>query len=201
MFKKFLSLFTRWRPRDCGDVHAPWPDLVGQPRRVQAASDAPFETGTPHSRMHELIVSGKPDALIAIELGVEISAVRTYRHIISARARETARQRAAESRVPGMLTSGMLDHDIAAELKLELRVVRNIRDTMLDERRRATESRARRERVPAALLRRATTPAPADTIMPMAVGFGLGALLGDRPCPAPVQDSMSEGPGGSSSDD
>jgi hypothetical protein len=133
MLKKFLSLFTRWKSRDCGDTPASWPDLVGQPRRVQAASDAPFETGTPHSRMHGLIVSGKPDALIAIELGVEISAVRTYRHIISARAREVARRRAIEAG----LQAGTL-------------VLRSPRG-------------ASQERVPAALLRQYKKPTGAQT--------------------------------------
>lgn len=93
MFKKFLALFTWRKSSDSGvtpNGPAPWPDLAGSNRRIQPERIAPFGTGTPHDRMHGLIASGKPDALIAIELGVDISAVRNYRHIISARGRVPA---------------------------------------------------------------------------------------------------------------
>lgn len=171
MFKKFMALFTWWKSRDRGDTlktpdtpwprmvghnprpaDTPWPDPAGINRRIQPEQMQPFNTGTPHSRMHDLITAGKPDALIAIELGVEIAAVRNYRHIISARGRETARKRAAEAQVPRMLARGELDVDIASKLGLDLATVKNVRDAVVAGRRRET---ARYERVPAALLRRA----------------------------------------------
>lgn len=145
MLQKFLSVFTWWKSRDRRDTPkapAPWPNPAGHSRRVQPEQMAPFKTGTPHDRMHDLIVAGKPDALIAIELGVDIAAVRNYRHIISARARNAARWAAGEAKVPHMLARGDLD-----ELGLDLRTVQNIREAMLIQR--------RRQRVPAVLLRRA----------------------------------------------
>lgn len=175
MFKKFLSLFTWWKrgdrgitqkPKSLGFNHnprpaEPWPNPVGTNRRIKPEVVAPFGTGTPHDRMHDLIAAGKPDALIAIELGVDISAVRNYRHIISARGREAARWAAAEAKVPKMLARGELDEDIAAELGLSLQTVRNIRDAW---NRALASSRvywasprdtSTNVRVPAALLRRA----------------------------------------------
>lgn len=171
MFKKFLSLFTWWKRGDSGITQKPksrgfnhnprpaepWPDLAGSNRRIQPERIAPFGTGTPHDRMHGLIAAGKPDALIAIELGVDISAVRNYRHIISARGRAAARKRA----VPDMLARGELDEDVAAELGLDLQTVRDIHDArnraLVDPRYYWTSPRdtSGNVRVPAALLRRA----------------------------------------------
>lgn len=207
MFKKFLSLFMWWKPSDRGvtqkpgssgfnhnprPADAPWPNPAGTNRRIQPEQMAPFKTGTPHDRMHDLIVAGKPDALIAIELGVDIAAVRNYRHIISAPARAAARMRAAESQVAKMLVRGVRDEDIASDLGLDLQTVRNIRDA---------RNRALRQprvsdqpRVPAALLRRAEK-----------LNETYGKLSGWNyydpsdclaPHPAPPTDTLSSGQGG-----
>lgn len=113
MFKKFLSRFIRRKQCDSCDTQkasVPWPELSGQPRRVQPeqmARDVPFDTGTPHSRMHRLIGLGKSDGQIASELGLDVQEVRTYRAIIDARARGLARLRASaggsSERVPAAL--------------------------------------------------------------------------------------------------
>lgn len=146
------SQSDQWRPI-CQDM-IDWArdDIAKRNRRVQPEQIQPFNTGTPHSRMHDLIIAGKPDALIAIELGVDLAAVRNYRHIISAPGRVAARKRAAEAQVPRMLARGELDVDIASKLGLDLATVKNVRDAVVAGRRREA---ARYERVPAALLRQA----------------------------------------------
>lgn len=141
MFKKFLALFTWRKSSDSGvtpNAPAPWPNPAGTNRRIQPERIAPFGTGTPHDRMHGLIAAGKPDALIAIELGVDISAVRNYRHIISARGREAARRAAGARLPPRVLDTAWMNREQSDH--------------------REWQRRKAAERVPAALLRRAEKP-------------------------------------------
>lgn len=180
MFKKFLSLFMWRKPSDRGDTPtpkpqgfnhnqrpaaAPWPNPAGSNRRIQPEQMEPFKTGTPHDRMHDLIVAGKPDALIAIELGVDIAAVRNYRYIISARGREAARRAAGSRLPPRVLDTAWMNRERSDH--------------------REWQRRKAAERVPAALLRRAEKLDEAASINETYGKFGgagsTGSWDGDQP--------------------
>jgi hypothetical protein len=99
-----------------------WPDITW-PRQ---ADDGPIASGTPHSRIHEQILTGKTDQQIAAELGVLAEEVRTYRHIISAAGRMAERRRLAKlhlnaalpSRVPAELARPAMRQQVVLESDL-----------------------------------------------------------------------------------
>lgn len=214
MFKRLITFFTR-RNAPSDQTLTPQmrrevkesADRIAAFLQTEAERTLPFDSDTPHARIHSRVTQGKPDGLIAVELGVDVAAVRNYRHIIGAKGRHQARRRALEARIPAMLARGDLDEDIAAELGVELRVVKNVRDDMVAHRRRQARDFARRNSVPAVC---APPPAPSDTLTPIALGL-TAALLANTsrasaadvvgscpaPEPAPSSDSSSSGDFGS----
>lgn len=204
MFEKFLSLFMK---RNAAKrritmpeppVEETWADIharVMAERPLAALVNQPLTTGTPYARIHELIGRGWPDDLIAFELGVEISAVRTYRDIIGAKARHQARQRAAEARVPAMLARGELDEDIAAELRLPLLTVQNIRTYVAGKMRRGTTSSGARASAQTHQAD-ASQRSGIDAIVPLSAALTAPLFMNQShaaPCPAPSPDVSSGG--------
>lgn len=209
MLQKFFSLFTRRNVAKRGDTPPADPP------------EKPFESGTPHSRIHELILAGRPDGLIAVELGVDVAAVRNYRHIISAKARTAARQRAAEFSAVQLMGKGMRDEQIAAELHLPLPVITSLRQEVGASARRAELARRQREidnawpdvlgmpaprvsrggyeRSKPAVFQPLPAPSPNDAMLPLAMGL-TASLLAQQShaassCPAPSPDFSSGGAG------
>jgi hypothetical protein len=129
-----------------------------------------------------------------VELGVEVAAVRNYRHIISAPARLAAQRQLLEAKIQSRLVKGALDEDIAAELGVELRQVKNERDRLNERIKRACAPLPRRARpIPAVC---ASPSAPPDAAMPIALGLTAALLTNhSHATPAPPADFSSGGGG------